>query len=252
MKKLIYLLITPLLYFNYLFGSETVVIENLRIDKGYILNFTAMNARFEGIVSSGLTSSFHEGMELEVIETEVLEKNEFGRYRLSARFLNPETQKEVVLTSKWMGGDVLVQEVTQSSNQIQWKSHVEYISDRPGYGSGPGLAITVSEVTSWKINFTLQDGSSFVADYRFEPGQYYMRGNLPKPNDPFFDRSTGGMSANTNIISPGDIIEIVAEEPGSEDMRINCQSHFVIKNVTKNFELSATGDTHFVEGFGRG
>jgi hypothetical protein len=249
MKYILSLLAMFIVSFSCIAAAEsTVTVENLRIDNGYIVNFTAMNARFEGILSSTVTSSFHDGMKLDVVSSSVLEKDEFGRYRMTATFLIPETQEEIELTSKWMGGDVFVQDVTKSENQLQWASHTEWVSDKPGYG--PGMPITVSQVTSWKINFTLQDGTSYIADYQFSPGRYYNRGG--PPGNIFFDRdSRKGGAADVNIISTGDTIELVAEWPGDEAMKKNYQSNFLIKDVTKNTEFNATGETHYIEGFGK-
>ena len=237
---------------NTLFASN-IKVEHLLINKGYILNFTALDARFEGFVRSTIANEIYEGMDLEVLASKRLETDPIGRYRIWAQFMNPLTNEVFELTSKWMGGDVFSLLVISSSNKIDYKIIAKNIKNEKAAGGGGGYTRLSWPISSWKINFNLEDNSSFIVYFPLEGKEYRFigtshGGGYIGPSPGIADGN--GMNIDENIFSKGDLVEICAEWPGDKNMKRNFQSYFLIKNITKKTKFKAIGDTRFLEGFG--
>ncbi len=238
MSRKCFLFIFLVFCFNYLNAGELVSIKDVKMEENHLINFTAMNLRFQGLTSSQGTAQYTEDMQLELLEQNVLETDSWGRYRIQATFLNPYTGERIHPISKWAGGDKFIQRITKHGNRFGWSRGI--YKPQPGTAPGYGMGDVAHRLESWNVDITLEDGTTFSFAYPDDPGKFHSATH-PAGGFPYKDDGKA-----TDLFKVGDEMEMVSEWSGDDNMRKNYQSHYRLKHVQKGIEVDATGTTHYL------
>lgn len=202
-------------------GSKNVFLVEAPLlkksENGWLLGFYINNIHTTFSVDTDKYHDYYQGLPLLLIGKPFHEFDDLGRHRIKQCYFHPIRQKDIELTSEWMGGTWELMVEKHNTTDKLWSIN----------------PIGSSELLSWTTRITLEDGQeyTFFGNERF--GVFTRSLGYREERDPKVD---GYLFRN------GDCIVFIKEYPApNENMQKEYRTKFRILNTRTQTEYDIEG-----------